>query len=72
MIEKFVLIGKASPNKIFNGDIKVGYQRLDQLAVDEVKDEFVNKAPLQQFLQGFYCQKCGIGFVDDGVRKNEI
>lgn len=69
VIHKLMLIGKASPEKIYNGNVKTGYRRLDQLAIDEVKENHLNKPPLQQFLNGFYCQKCGVGFVNDNVRK---
>ncbi len=60
---KRILIGAASPKKRFDGEEKAGYQRLDQLAVDECKPALLNAAPLEQLVDGFYCDHCGVGFV---------
>ncbi|WP_236207810.1 hypothetical protein [Pseudomonas tohonis] len=60
---KVILIGVASPKKRFDGEEKAGYQRLDQLAVDECKPELLNATPLEQLVDGFYCDHCGVGFV---------
>lgn len=60
---KAILIGAASPAKRFNGEEKAGYQRLDQLAVDECKPERLKAPPLEQLVEGFYCDLCGHGFV---------
>ncbi|WP_156684296.1 hypothetical protein [Pseudomonas sp. Leaf127] len=60
---KHMLIGAASPKKRFNGEERAGYQRLDQLAVDECKPDLMNAPPLEQFVDGFYCDQCGVGFV---------
>jgi ribosomal protein S27AE len=62
--EKRLLIEKASPKLLFSEE-KAGYQRKDQLAVDECKSEMLKEAPLEQFVDGYYCGKCGIGFVPD-------
>ena len=35
------------------------------LRTDDVKPEYQSSAPLQQFLDGFYCDTCGLGFVPD-------
>jgi hypothetical protein len=39
------------------------------LSVDALKSEFVQDDPLQQFVLGFYCEACGIGFVPDEMAK---
>jgi hypothetical protein len=65
---KALLIGAASPKKRFNGEEKAGYQRLDQLAVDECKAELLKEPPLQQLVDGFYCDQCGHGFVASALR----
>jgi hypothetical protein len=64
--EKKILIGKASPNALFD-DERAGYQRKDQLAMDECKPEALGNPPLEQFLDGYFCAYCGIGFVSDCV-----
>jgi hypothetical protein len=40
------------------------------LSVDGLKPEFVADSPLEQFVEGHYCQACGIGFVSDDVAKS--
>jgi predicted RNA-binding Zn-ribbon protein involved in translation (DUF1610 family) len=60
---KSILIGAASPKKRFDGEEKAGYRRLDQLAVDECKPALLKAAPLEQLIDGFYCDNCGLGFV---------
>ncbi|WP_141248793.1 hypothetical protein [Pseudomonas ogarae] len=64
---KGILIGAASPKKRFNGEEKAGYQRLDQLAVDECKPALLKAAPLEQLVDGFYCDHCGVGFVTSEI-----
>lgn len=71
--EKTLLIGYASPRKIFgNGEERVGYRRKDQLAVDECKSEKLQPEPLQQFVAGYYCGVCGIGFLPDDIVESSI
>lgn len=62
--EKKLLIGKASPKLLFSEEM-AGYRRRDQLAVDECKSDVLKETPLEQFIDGYYCDKCGIGFVPD-------
>lgn len=64
---KEILIGAASPKKRFNGEEKTGYRRLDQLAVDECKPAFLRAAPLDQLIDGFYCDHCEVGFVTSEI-----
>lgn len=61
---KKILIGKSSPSRLFQEE-KAGYKRKDQLAVDECKQDALGDPPLEQFVDGCYCENCGIGFVPD-------
>ncbi|MCS4249970.1 hypothetical protein [Pseudomonas sp. BIGb0164] len=67
---KAMLIGAASPKKRFDGEEKVGYQRLDQLAVYECKPALLNASPLEQLVDGFYCDHCAVGFVTSDLVKD--
>lgn len=42
---------------------------LDQLAVDECKPSLLKAAPLEQLVDGFYCDLCGVGFVTSEIYK---
>jgi hypothetical protein len=66
---KLVLIGRASPRLLFPDEERAGYRRRDQLAIDECSTENLQKAPLQQFVPGFYCHVCGVGFVTNSILK---
>lgn len=66
---KKILIGAASPAVLFQGEEKAGYKRKDQLAVDECEPVALDQPPLQQFLEGWYCARCGIGFMSDDIKK---
>lgn len=64
---KTLLIGSESPKAMLKekfGD-RAGYQRRDQIAVDELDPEVLQKAPLEQFVNGYYCESCCIGFIPD-------
>jgi hypothetical protein len=37
------------------------------LRVDDVRSEHVKAPPLEQFLDGYYCERCGKGFVSEAV-----
>jgi len=39
------------------------------LSIDGLKPELVADGPLQQFVSGFYCEACGIGFVPEDMLK---
>ncbi|MFT3733696.1 MAG: hypothetical protein QM776_01445 [Rhodocyclaceae bacterium] len=41
------------------------------LRVDDVKKEFLKESPLEQFIDGYYCDKCGRGFVTDAILNPE-
>jgi hypothetical protein len=38
-------------------------------AVDSLKPEFQCQEPLAQFIQGLYCERCGIGYVPERMAK---
>ena len=40
------------------------------LRIDWVRGEELNEAPLEQFLDGFYCNSCGVGFITDEIVNN--
>jgi hypothetical protein len=40
------------------------------LRVDDVKTQNVRKRPLEQFIDGFYCDRCNKGFVSEEVLKD--
>lgn len=37
------------------------------LRVDDVKPSAIRHPPLEQFVDGYYCEKCGKGFVPDAI-----
>ena len=67
---KLLLIGKASPAALFPGEEKAGYRRHDQVAIDECNPTFLQPPPLEQFVDGYYCAACGVGFVLDDLLKS--
>ena len=40
------------------------------LRVDDLKAEAVRSEPMSQFVDGYYCNACGKGFVGDAVLKD--
>jgi hypothetical protein len=63
VMPKLLLIGKASPAVLFPNEEKAGYQRRDQVSIDECNPAFLQPPPLEQFVSGYYCAACGVGFV---------
>jgi hypothetical protein len=41
------------------------------LSVDGLKPEFVAEPPLQQFVLGLYCDRCGLGFIPEEMAKTK-
>ena len=39
------------------------------LRVDQVKKEFIKQAPLEQFIDGLFCEKCDCGFIPNSYLK---
>jgi hypothetical protein len=67
LIDKIILIGARSPRAIFGDEEMCGYRRKDRLAIDECKQEMLRDAPLQQFVDGYFCTACDIGFLDNSI-----
>jgi len=64
---KMLMLGKQS-----SLEERAGARRPDQLASDECLPEALLPAPLQQFVQGCYCTRCGVGFVPDDLVKPAV
>jgi hypothetical protein len=62
--EKLVLIDEAWIPEA-NVDPRLAY--FANLRVDDVKPESVQEVPLQQFIDGYFCDKCGKGFVSEKI-----
>lgn len=63
---KLLLINEAwvrAPGK----DPRLAY--FADLRVDDVKAELLSDPPLEQFIQGHFCEQCGRGFVSEEVLK---
>lgn len=43
----------------------------DRLRIDHLQKEFLGKAPLEQFIEGFFCEKCGCGFIPNNYLKSK-
>jgi hypothetical protein len=67
VVNKMLLIGARSPRAIFGDREMCGCKRKDQLAIDECKQELLKATPLQQFVAGYFCNDCGVGFVDNSI-----
>ena len=39
------------------------------IRTDDVKPEFLGPKPLEQFIEGFYCSACDVGFIPDEYQK---
>ncbi len=59
---KLLMLAKYSADEADKRDNNCGYQRRDQLAIDEYQS---TPSPLDQFVSGPYCESCGIGYVPD-------
>jgi hypothetical protein len=63
---KLLLIDEAwvpAPSK----DARLAY--FADLRVDDVQPQNVHDRPLEQFIDGFYCDRCNKGFVSEEVMK---
>jgi hypothetical protein len=63
---KLLLIDEAwvpAPGK----DARLAY--FASLRVDDVQAQNVRERPLEQFVDGFYCDSCGKGFVSEEILK---
>jgi hypothetical protein len=65
---KLVLIDEAwveAPSK----DPRLAYWA--SMRVDDIRPEHTKEAPLEQFVEGYYCNRCGKGFIAEGAL-NEV
>ena len=60
----------AEHRPVYGVDIDEGGKWPYQLAVDECSREFLREAPLQQFIDGLFCRRCGVGFVLEALLKS--
>ena len=67
IVNKMILIGARSPRAIFGEEEMCGYRRKEQSAIDECKPDRLRADPLQQFVDGYFCIACGIGFLDNSI-----
>ena len=66
---KLVLVHEAwvpAPGK----DPRLAY--FADLRVDDVRPENLHKPPLEQFIEGFYCDRCDKGFVSEEKLKAAV
>jgi hypothetical protein len=63
---KLILVDKAW-NRDEGGDSRMAHA--SYLRADDLKPEVKREQPLQQFVDGFYCDGCNEGFVPDRVLK---
>ena len=42
----------------------------NNLRIDHLKKNFVGEAPLEQFIKGYFCQNCGLGFIPNSYLKD--
>jgi hypothetical protein len=48
-----------------------GYEYFTSLRVDAVQPQYLREHPLEQFLDGFFCDRCKKGFVSEkGLQEN--
>jgi hypothetical protein len=59
------MLAKYSPAEAFKRDRNAGYRRTDKLAVDECDRSILLPLPLEQFVNRWYGDRCGIGYIPD-------
>jgi hypothetical protein len=65
---KLVLIERGDPARI-SADWRVSCSCEGDLSVSDLKPEFAVAGPTAQFIQGLYCERCGIGYVPEHMAK---
>lgn len=66
--EKMILINKLTLEKINLRDNGEGFPG-QGVYIDQCKEELVNHGPMEQFMPGLFCTKCGIGFIPHSMLK---
>lgn len=65
---KLVLIDPADPARV--GDARrVGCSCVGELSVTDLKPEFATSGIAAQFIEGLYCDRCGVGYVPESMAK---
>jgi hypothetical protein len=68
--EKMLLIDKLDEERLkYHPHDRLGCGCQGDLSVDQLNPQFVRGDALQQFIAGYYCDACGIGFVPDEMAK---
>ena len=68
--EKMLMIDKLNAEHLkYNPNERSACACQGDLSVDGLKPEFVIEGPLQQFVQGLFCEVCGVGFVPEEMAK---
>jgi hypothetical protein len=62
--QKLLLIDEAWSDQD-GQDPRLAY--FSSLRADDVKTELGRSPPLEQFVDGYFCDRCGIGFVPDNL-----
>lgn len=70
VVQKMLTIGTPLNNQQrYARENNEGYKQTDTLTADQIKDECFIDLPTRQFVNGFYCNHCGIGFIPDAYLK---
>lgn len=61
---KLIMIGKAlTEESQFRRENSEGFVQVDTLTADQLKNEVFLDFPKKQFVNGFYCDNCKLGFI---------
>ena len=69
---KLLMLEKYSPAEIFKSVGKYNrYMHIPQtdLVIGSCNPQVLSSPPLEQFVTGFYCDRCGIGYIPDSYLK---
>jgi hypothetical protein len=66
---KLILIGAQIDPSL---EERVGDWRKARLNVSECRAEILKQKPLEQFIDGLYCNRCNLGFVSDRLLKPKL
>lgn len=65
---KLLLIGEAwipAPGK----DARLEF--FADLGADDIRPEYIKAPPLEQFVDGYFCERCGKGFTSEAVLRED-
>jgi hypothetical protein len=70
--KKLLLIGRKRSAEEAERDAELipGPHKYIPIFADEIKEEYLRAEPVEQFVDGMYCNNCKIGFVPDGMIKD--